>query len=118
MLAMPSKQRGPRRAGEAGAAGGDARGRDEEWEDLWALEALESLVAGRQGKKEYRFRFYTGDKEGQADAPVAYLNLIGDKGESGERPLSHATFLAPPSTTEPAGSHAPGASVRARGTTL
>ena len=41
---MPSKQRGPRRAGEAGAAGGDARGRDGEGEDLWALEALESLM--------------------------------------------------------------------------
>ena len=60
-----------------------------------------SLVAGRLGKKEYRFRIYTGDKEGQCQSPVAYVNLIGDKGVSGERPLSHATFLPPPNAPEP-----------------
>jgi hypothetical protein len=68
---------------------------DEVWEDLWALDALEILAAGK-GKKEYRVRFYTGDKESDGVAPVAYMNLIGDKGMSGERPLSYATFLPPP----------------------
>ena len=58
-------------------------------------------MAGRLGKKEYRFRIYTGDKEGQCQSPVAYVNLIGDKGVSGERPLSHATFLPPPNAPEP-----------------
>eukprot|EP00277_Geminigera_cryophila_P011705 CAMPEP_0179442448 /NCGR_PEP_ID=MMETSP0799-20121207/25967_1 /TAXON_ID=46947 /ORGANISM="Geminigera cryophila, Strain CCMP2564" /LENGTH=192 /DNA_ID=CAMNT_0021227647 /DNA_START=183 /DNA_END=759 /DNA_ORIENTATION=- len=82
------------------AEGGWGRDKEGEWEDLWALEALEALVADRGERKEYRVRFYTGDQEGDGVATVAYINLIGDRGMSGERPLSYATFLPPPSATK------------------
>ena len=61
--------------------GGGGWGRETEsvWEDLWALDALEAMVADRGEKKEYRVRVYTGDKKGDGVAPVAYINLIGDK---------------------------------------
>jgi hypothetical protein len=64
-----------------------------------------SLVAGRLGKKEYRFRIDWGrmstPSQFHFQSPVAYVNLIGDKGVSGERPLSHATLLPPSNAPEP-----------------
>ena len=92
---MPSKRR---RGRGARSKVGVAFGEEQEgvWEDLWALEALEALAAGHD-KKEYRLRFYTGDKQGQ-EPPVAFVTIVGEKGMSGERPLSLATFLPPPDT--------------------
>ena len=102
---MPSKRR---RGRGARSKVGVAFGEEQEgvWEDLWALEALEALAAGHD-KKEYRLRFYTGDKQGQ-EPPVAFVTIVGEKGMSGERPLSLATFLPPPDTPAKKGGGRPG----------